>query len=251
MRQTESVGMLDWGIGGIECYRLFKQAHPHVPVLYWSDTGSIPYGKLSRPALSQRVAQVVKCLVERGATSMIFACNAASTALPTLQLAVPCTGVIEHAVRLIPADFRGQLGIVGGARTIRSGLHRRALVRPGLRVVARIAQPLSAHIEAGSTDTDLYRQDLQRIMAPLSDVDALLLACTHYAAVGPDLRAFAKRATLLDPVPALLDFVSREWSLPRNDAPDRFVTTGDPVAMRQAAARVWGVTLDACEPWAA
>ncbi len=248
MKSAACIGMLDWGIGGIECYRLFKQAHPEVPVLYWSDTGATPYGRMSKKALSERVAHVVNRLVQRGATRIIFACNAAATVLPSLRTDVPCTGVIEHAARAIPADFRGVLGIVGGARTIRSGQHRRALrARPGLQVVTRIAQPLSAHIEAGSTDTDGYRHDLRSIMAPLARVDGLLLACTHYAAVKADLRALlSDGAQLFDPVPALVDFVSREWPLPTSEMPDQFVTTGDPVAMQQAASRVWGVPLLRC-----
>ncbi len=247
MKPVPCVGMLDWGIGGIQCYRLLKAAQPAVSVLYCSDTGATPYGKLSAGALGQRLGLVVNTLVDRGATQIVFACNAASTALPHLRLPVPCTGVIEHAARLVPCGFRGQLGVIGGARTIRSGLHRRALSSPQLRMVTRIAQPLSAHIEAGTTVTVRYRQDLERIMAPLANVDALLLACTHYAAISADLQTLTRQALLLDPVPALVDFVARNWQLPKSDAPDRFVTTGDPGAMREAAARVWGVALPVCE----
>lgn len=241
------VGMLDWGIGGIACYRLLKAAHPNAPVLYWSDTGATPYGKLTTGALRTRVQAVVDELLSLGATQIVLACNAASTVLPSLRIDVPCTGVIDHVQGALPCGFRGHVGIIGGARTIRSGQHRRALSALGLTVEARIAQPLSAHIEGGTIDSEAYRRDVARIMRPLVQMDGLLLACTHYAAVSVDLLSFAKQAQLFDPVPALVDYVGRTWTLPETNAPDRFVTTGDPKAMQEAAARVWGVTLPACE----
>ncbi len=140
---------------------------------------------------------------------------------------------------------------MGGARTIRSGLHRRALLRPGIHVQGRIAQPLSAHIEGGSVGSERYRHDLEGIMRPLARVDALVLACTHYAAIAADIQALCPEARLLDPVPELVAHISKQWTLPTGPAPDRFVTTGDPEAMHKAAERVWKVALPACERIAA
>jgi len=37
--------ILDWGIGGMEFYRLFKENYPDVGVCYFSDASSLPYGK--------------------------------------------------------------------------------------------------------------------------------------------------------------------------------------------------------------
>jgi glutamate racemase len=240
--------MLDWGIGGLGCYQLWKRACPGVPVLYWSDTGATAYGKLPRVELARRVQRVLDELVVRGASHVLVACNAASTVLPELVSSVPTLGVIEAARFAVPRDLRGTLGVIGGARTVRSGLHRRLLARRGLTVRARVAQPLSGHIEAGSTDRPRYRQDLARILSPLVGVDALLLACTHYPAIAGDIQASLGPGTrLLDPAHALIEQAVARFALTPQRGQDRFLTTGSATDMRRAAERTWRLTLPRCE----
>ena len=117
-----------------------------VPVLYLSDSGFAPYGGVARPELAARVETAIRYLVEHGATSVVIACNAASTVLDSVEsrgLGVPVSGVIVPALSLVPRRFRGTIGVVGGERTIRSQLYRRGLEGPGRVVVQRIAQPLT------------------------------------------------------------------------------------------------------------
>ncbi len=240
--------MLDWGVGGLGCYRLWKRARPDVPVLYWSDTGAIAYGKLARVELAQRVQRVLDALAARGATHVLVACNAASTVLSEIAPNVPTLGMIEAARSAVPRDLRGTLAVLGGARTVRSGLHRRLLARRGLTVTGRIAQPLSGHIEAGTTDRPRYRKDLKRVLSPLVDVDALLLACTHYPAIAEDIRAVVgPRTRLLDPAEALIAQALAHFTLTPDTGRDRFFTTGAATGMRLVAERAWQITLPRCE----
>jgi glutamate racemase len=229
--------------------RELRARAPEVPVLYLSDTGFAPYGKVARAKLAARVARMVAKLASEGAGAVMVACNAASTVLDGLgPLGVPVYGVIEGALALVPPSFRGTIGVLGGARTIRSGLYARGLGRAGRRVVSRVAQPLSGHIEAGTVASRACQDALDRILRPLRDADALLLACTHYPAIAPELRARAPRAALLDPAGALVDRVLRDAPLPRRGGPDRLLTTGDPAAMRAATRRAWGFDPGPCAP---
>lgn len=247
MSADDRIGILDWGIGGLDTYRQLRAKSPSSSFIYWSDTGVLPYGKMQAAQLRARVSHVIQRLLELGARRIVVACNAASTALPFTTSPVPITGVIEHGIASVPAGLTGTLGILGGARTIRSRLYQRGLKRPQLRLIPRIAQPLSGHIEAGTTQSLACQTALDHIMAPLGRADALLLACTHYAALTEQLRERAGKAVILDPVPRLVDFVAEHWRLPKGAAPDRFLTTGDPQAMQEAAARVWNLTLTRCE----
>jgi glutamate racemase len=246
------LGVLDWGIGGMGFVRALRQRAPCVPLLYVSDTGSTPYGKLSRTALAGRVGRVLDAMATEGAVAVVVACNAASTVLPLLgPRAFPVTGVIEHALRVVPRSFRGTLGVLGGARTVRSGVYRRGLAAPGRRVVSRVAQPLSAHVEAGTAGSSACRDALDRILRPLRDADGLLLACTHYAAIAPLLLERAPGARLFDPADALASHVARVV-LPRRlppPAPDRWLTTGDPRAMRSSTRTAWGFDPGPCARW--
>jgi glutamate racemase len=242
----ERLGFLDWGIGGIGIFRAFRQRRPEVPVLYWSDTGATPYGRLSATALAARVRRVLRAMAGQGVTHAVVACNAASTILPDLgDVGIPVMGVIDPAIAMVSPALEGTLGVVGGARTIRSGLYRRALVTPRRQVVQRIAQPLSAHIEAGRVGTPAFERDLGRILAPLARADAILLACTHYPSAREAFRRLVPRAALLDPAEAVAETLVARWQLPRGNG-DLFVTTGPPGEMRRAARTAWGSDLGRC-----
>jgi len=250
MTKQARLGILDWGIGGVGVLCALRRRAPRVPVLYLSDSGHIPYGLLGQSALRARVALLVRRLAEGGATSVVVACNAASTVLETLEAArafdVPVLGMIAPALGLVPASFRGTLGVLGGQRTIRSQVYRRGLERPGRRIVQRIAQPLSAHIEARSTDSRCCARDLDRILAPLRTADALLLACTHYPAIMSLIAARAPDARLIDPADGVVAQLLSCWPLPGGKLADRVLTTGDARFTRMAAARAWGFDLGQC-----
>ena len=243
---TPRLGVLDWGIGGMGIVRALRARAPGVPVLYLSDTGAVPYGKLPRAALAARVGQACRWLVGQGAVGVIVGCNAASTVLDEVaRLGVPLTGVIAPAIGRVPRGFAGTIGIIGGARTIRSGLYRRGLAGPRRRVLSRIAQPLSAHIERGTATSERCARDLDRILRPLREVDLLVLACTHYPSIADAISARTPGATLLDPCDALVAHVARTFPRPAPGT-DRMTTTGDPRAMRQATLRAWSFDPGPC-----
>lgn len=62
------LGVLDWGIGGVDFAERFRVRMPDIPIVYLSDSGSVPYGKLSAPALALRVARAVafwSCIMQQ------------------------------------------------------------------------------------------------------------------------------------------------------------------------------------------
>lgn len=246
------LGILDWGIGGVDFYRRLRAGHPEVPVVYWSDSGATPYGKLTSDALARRVSAVAAALRERGVTHLVIACNAASTVIdhPRLDVGVPVCGVIAPAIAAALADPARRVGVIGGRRTIRSGLYRRGLLAGGRRVVQRVAQPLSARVERGELDTPELHAELAAILAPLRRVDALVLACTHYTALLRPIQALLPGVRTIDPAAATLAELERRWGLEEAGAEaaggsDMFLTTGDPEATRRAASLAFGVTLPA------
>jgi glutamate racemase len=244
------LAVLDWGIGGIGFLSRFAARHPAVPLVYLSDTGFTPYGKVPRRPLAARVDHALRRLAdEHGATHAVLACNAASTVLPhlpALRAGMPVCGVIAPAVQALCAMPPARVGVVGGRRTVRSGMYGQALRAAGHRVRQRVAQPLSAHVEAGRLTSDDVRADVARILAPLRNVELLVMACTHYVALAPLLAEHCPRATLFDPVDATLARVEREWCVDpaAGRAAHRILTTGDSGAMRRAARLAFAMELD-------
>lgn len=248
------IGVLDWGIGGFGFYAALQRARPGTPVLYFSDAGFTPYGKVPAARLSRRVLLVLGELRRRGATHVVIACNAASTVLPALGVAdfsgevitpdgpVVVTGIIAHALERVRQQSPAAVGVIGGMRTIRSGAYARPLRSRGIEVHQRIAQPLSARVERGDLDSAALQRELRDILGPLQRVPALLLACTHYAALTPLLHSHLPDAVLLDPVDALTRWVVAHWR-PTRAGRSTFLTTGDAAAMRVAAQRAFDVKL--------
>jgi glutamate racemase len=244
------LGVLDWGVGGIDFQTRLRARHPDVPVVYWSDSGATPYGKLPREALASRVARVMTALQGRGVTHVVVACNAASTVIghPALEkLGVEVCGVIAPAIAATLADPARVIGVIGGRRTIASGLYRDGLIAGGRRVISRVAQPLSAMVERGELDSPAVHTELGRILRPLRRVEALVLACTHYTALLGPIRRALPGVRIVDPAAATLAEVERRWCLSGQGQMDMFLTTGDPQATREAARLAFGVTLPAVQ----
>src|SRR5436190_107584 len=172
------LGIIDWGIGGVSIYKLIKEQFGGVPVTYFSDTGVTPYGKMSRPELVSRLDAVIEYLKSRGATHIVIGCNAASTAIRLLaDHDIPIEGVIESAVEAAAKHKPNRLGLIGGRRTVVSGVYRRALTARGIAVEQRIAQPLSGLIESGDISSKKLQSEAKHILAPIKNCSHILLAC--------------------------------------------------------------------------
>jgi glutamate racemase len=248
---TTPLGILDWGIGGLDLYRRLRAAGSRCDVLYWSDAGAPPYGTLPGPVLVDRVATVIERLADEGCTRVVVACNAASTVLPDPELrrrvaARGCevVGVIEPAIAAVLRLELPAVAVIGGRRTIESRAYAEPLAAAGVRVAQTIAQPLSALVERGLTDGPEVEACLAEILAPLRDTEHLVVACTHYVAALPAIRGFLPcLRTVVDPAEETLAWVEACWGLHGGEGRDRFVTTGSAAAMREAAGLAFGLSL--------
>jgi glutamate racemase len=134
------------------------------------------------------------------------------------------------------------LHLIAGRRTVVSGAYRRAFAQRGICLTQRIAQPLSAMIEAGDLGSPTFTTTCKQILRPLRDCSHILLACTHYPAASHALQQFvSSRTILIDPAAPIAAVLDAWPPSDKKPGPDEFLTTGDPAAMRRAAASVFGV----------
>lgn len=236
--------MIDWGIGGISVYKLIQEKLGAIPTVYFSDTGATPYGKMGRGELANRLDEVIEYLASLGATHIVIACNAASTAIPDLKTKLPVKGVIESAIDLTVKKKPKKLGIIGGRRTVVSGIYRKAFEANGIDISQRVAQPLSALIESGDISSPELVDACRKIIRPIKNSSHILLACTHYPAITPVLREIVSPGTeFIDPAEQLVSDVKR-WKLAAGGE-SVFLTTGDASKMKKAARNAFGVEIDA------
>jgi glutamate racemase len=242
--------VMDWGIGGLSVYREIKRLDPARSIVYFSDSGTEPYGKLSPRGLEARVSTVCEFFIQHGLREMVIACNAASTAAPQLRKQFDASGlhisdIISSGIRTVQSTSFRRVAVVGGRRTILSRIYQRALSTPRRHVVGRIAQPLSALIERGELDSPVMRDTLQKILYPLRDADALLLACTHYPAIRHLIAPLVPDAQLLDPsVAAAQELLACKNSARSISRRDIFLTTGDPKQSARVAAIAFGTNVE-------
>ena len=236
---NEKLGILDWGIGGIGVYKLFKERRPDVSIVYFSDTGVTPYGKMSRAELVGRLNAVIGFLKTKGVTHLVIGCNAASTAIPFIDpKGLKIEGVIDAAVATTVRLKPKRLGLIGGRRTVLSGVYRKAFDEYGIKVEQRIAQPLSALIESGDISSETLREEARRILSPIRNCSHILLACTHYPAIAVVMKNFVSSDTkLIDPAADLVKR-AKNWRVTA-DGESVFYTSGDGAQMKRAALRAF------------
>lgn len=234
------LAIIDWGIGGISIYKLVKE-ELCLPIVYFSDTGATPYGKMSRNELVFRLNTVIGFLKARGVTHLVIGCNAASTAIPFLSdQGIKIEGMIDNAVAASMKYKPKRLAVIGGRRTVLSGVYRKGFAAHGLKVGQRIAQPLSGLIESGDISSDRLRSEAKKILDPIRNCSHILLACTHYPAITSLLKELVSPKTeFIDPAGSLVKKISK-WDVDTSGA-DEFLTSGDPKAMKRSAKLAFGV----------
>lgn len=238
---TATLAIVDAGIGGLGTYRAIK-SRCDIPIMYFSDSGFEPYGEVPTQKLRKRLQSIFEFLYAQGASKIAIACNAASCALPEDN---NVEGIIRHGVEAIKRSGMQRIGLIGGARTIRSQSYARLLRAENIRLTQRIAQPLSLHVEAGTLDGDELSRDLARILSPLKNTEAVLLACTHYPAISDQIERHLNSATeLIDPAELLADWVLENWQFEQSIRPDLWFTSGDTAKLIENGRRAFGVSIE-------
>lgn len=186
------IGVFDSGVGGLTVLSALAAHLPHEDFLYLGDTARLPYG--SKPAAMVRdfAFELAAELVARGAKAIVVACNSASTAsLPDLaQVApVPVWGVVDPGVEAaLVATRGGRVGVIGTQRTVASESYQRLLHARGARTWARACPLFVPIVEEGVNDGDIATLVARHYLADRpSDMDTLILGCTHYPLLRPIL----------------------------------------------------------------
>ncbi len=242
------LGIIDWGIGGIDCMARIRSRCPDLDIAYFSDAGYRPYGQVPAEELAERVGSVVDML---NVDAAIIACNAASTIIPAADWVVPVTGMIRPGVEAVLATGLKRVGVIAGVRTIESGAYTERLQAAGCRVSSSIAQPLSALVEAGVLRGPIVETTVHEALARLDAIECLLLACTHYPALASAFERRLPGVLLLDPMDTLLKNTVDDWALDTQSGTGQLTvwTTGDTERMRRSARLAFGVDLGPIDSW--
>lgn len=230
------LGILDWGIGGFGLYKLIKERED-ISVVYLSDAGYTPYGKVPAKELKNRILKCTAFLQEKGAEQIGIACNAAGSVV----LDQPFSNIIYAGQLALKEHSRKNIGVIGGKRLVESQIFPSMF--PKANIHQEIAQNLSGLIEAGKQDTPEMIKELKKVLNPIKDAEVLLLACTHYPAVADKIQAVYKNnVSILDPAEILSKQILWEHSFEFGN--DEIYTTGDTELTQKSANMAFDVEIN-------
>lgn len=188
------IGVFDSGLGGLTVVRRLLEELPGEDIVYFGDTGRVPYGTRSRETIEEYARQDCRFLLGREVKQIIAACGTVSSTAPHVLggLPVPAKGVVEPtAAAALAATRNGRIGVIGTPATIRSGAFQRRLESggPGIRVFAAPCSLLVPLVENGwiSPDDEVAQAVVRRYLSSLAQegIDTLILGCTHFPLLAP------------------------------------------------------------------
>ena len=245
------IGVFDSGLGGLTALWELRRLMPEVNIVYFGDTGRLPYGEKSREQLRCMARQDLDLLTGQGVKAILVACGTLSSNTPELLDAcpVPCSGVLRPSIEAMArVPGTGPLGIVATAATIRSGAFERALrlACPEREIIPVPCPELVPLIESGhiGADDPLLLSAAERYTAPLRKASAVLLGCTHYGIVEDALRRFLPEDTAIVSAAACGANAIRDvldaGDLRGGTGEERYLVSGDPAVFEEGASRLLG-----------
>lgn len=201
------IGVFDSGLGGLTVVRALSSLMPDENIVYFGDTGRVPYGTRSPQTIEKYAKEDAQFLLKHDVKLIIAACGTVSSVAPHTgdALRVPFLGVVEPAATAaVAATKNGKVGVLGTSATIRSGAYTKALKarREDITVVSTDCPLFVPMVEAGwvSPDDEIITLTVRRYLSAVKEagVDTLILGCTHYPLIAPIIaREMGQGVTLI------------------------------------------------------
>ena len=197
------IGIFDSGYGGLTILHGIRQLLPEYDYLYLGDNARAPYGPRSFDVVYEFTRQAVVKLFEMGCHLVILGCNTASAkALRTIQqndlLQIDAErrvlGIIRPTAEVI-GDLTSSrhVGVLATEGTIKSESYDLEIHKlfPDIKVSGVACPfwvPLVEYNEADSPGADYFvKKRIDEIMRKDSDIDTIILGCTHYPLLMPKI----------------------------------------------------------------
>lgn len=198
--ENSPVGIFDSGIGGLTVAHAIRKALPKESMIYFGDTAHLPYGDKSEAAVQAYSIKIADVLLQKGCKVIVIACNSASSA--AYELLKEYTGkrakvinVIDPMIAYINERFEGKkIGLIGTKRTVQSNVYAKKVkqLRKNIQLTSLATPLLVPMIEEGFFNNKISHEIIEKYLgvAPLQNIEALILGCTHYPLIKQEIDAF-------------------------------------------------------------
>jgi glutamate racemase len=206
MPSSQPIGVFDSGYGGLTVLKSIVEKLPAYDFIYLGDNARTPYGNRSFETVYQYTRESVRWFFSKGCPLVILACNTSSAkALRTIQqqdLAASGTsdrvlGVIRPTTEIAGLLSKtGHIGILATSGTVNSESYTLEIKKffPDAKVFQQACPlwvPLIENNEHLNPGADYFvRKYVDELLAQSSEIDTVLLACTHYPLLMEKLRKY-------------------------------------------------------------
>ncbi len=194
------IGVFDSGVGGLTVANAIRQILPNEALIYVGDTAHLPYGDKSKETVMGYSARITRYLLERQCKVIVVACNTASA--NAYEAIVSEAGnkalvvdVINPVVEYVTAGNKyKRVGVIGTKGTINSGTYVGKIIarNPHITVSSLATPMLVPMIEEGFIFDDISNAIIRSYLSKpeLSQIQALILGCTHYPIIKNQITKF-------------------------------------------------------------
>lgn len=191
---------------------------PNADLTYVADRSNAPYGSKSLDEVRDLTLNSAQVLVNRGATTLVVACNTASAAaLEVLRSRFPGIPIVGMEPAVKPAAITSASGVIGvfaTAATFQSELFDSVVSAhaSSVRVVNAVCPQWVETVERGETGGENVTALVQTAVEPVlaEGADTLVLGCTHFSFLRPTIEGVAgPDIRVIDPAPAIATQTSR------------------------------------------
>jgi glutamate racemase len=233
----------DSGVGGLSVLEPTRVLLPAASIVYLADNAGFPYGARSEADIAERVPALLGPAVERFHPRLVvIACNTASTiALDHARAALdlPIVGTVPAIKPASEMSKSRVIGVLGTQATVRQpyvdDLAARfaadcTVIRHGSPELVELAE---AKLAGNAVSIEAVRAAAQPMFDAErgSEIDVIVLACTHFPLLDEELRAAFPGVALVDGgsgIARRIAYLTRDQGWPAEPSRGIALFTGDP-----------------------
>ncbi|WPU64194.1 glutamate racemase [Peredibacter starrii] len=192
---TKSIGIFDSGLGGLTVLKELSTRFPNESFCYLGDIARLPYGNKSPETIRRYGMQILKFLKEQNVKALIIACNSASTVFlgENEFEGIPLLNVIEPgSAAALKVSQDKKIAVLGTSATVRSHAYLETLKRldASAEVYEQACPLLVPLVEEGWVHDPVTQLVAERYLHEIKkeEIKTVILGCTHYPVLKPDLR---------------------------------------------------------------